>query len=73
MQRAEDPNAALGQELTEIIRAATCGPISEQDARLLCYGCGLDAKVVVPPQNPVDLRVVRAVAAAITQDETNPF
>ena len=73
MQRAEDPNAALGQELTEIIRAATCGPISEQDARLLCYGCGLDAKQVLPAQLPVDWVQLRRDCAALANHETTSF
>ena len=34
--------------LTDVIRAATNGPISMEDAHLLCIGCGLNVRDVLP-------------------------
>ena len=45
--------ADQAQQLEAIIRAATCGPISDDDARTLCAGCGLRVNDVLPAQiNP---------------------
>ena len=47
-QQQLSQQAELYDILTDIIRAATCGPISEDDARLLAYGCNLDVNHVLP-------------------------
>jgi hypothetical protein len=76
MHNPNNANEAFGEMITEIIRAATCGPISDDDAKTLCLACGLDSAVVIPPQQPLQHPVAkppRKYYAPITGDNFEPF
>ncbi len=47
MNAPDNPNAALEEELIDIIREAVTRGLPEDEAKVLCYGCGIDSKQVL--------------------------